>query len=105
MQQGRHDRAGSRGVRTAIGLGGAVGQSAVDIDGLGAVHLHHTHNTGVLGYGAVEEGLVVGAIVVVVTSTLRVLLAHTDDRQRLVLVSVLVHVVVVLAVGIGVGAV
>lgn len=105
MQQGRHHRATGRGVQTAIGLGGAVGQSAVDIDGLGAVLLHHTHNTGVLGHGAVEERLVVGAIVVVVASTLRVLLAHTDDRQRLVLVSVLVHVVIVVAVGVGVGAV
>lgn len=105
MQQGRHNRAGIRGSRFAIGAGGAVGQSAVNIDGLGSVHLDHTHYTRVLGHGAIEKRLVVGTIVVVVASTLRVFLAYTDDRQGLVLVIVLIHVLIVVTVGVGVGAV
>lgn len=108
--QDLRNRPGCRGGATRTrafigGGGGAIGQGTIDVDGLSAVHIDHTHQTGVLGHGAVEEGLVVGAVSVVVAATLGVLLAHTDNGERLVFVVLVIVVVVVVAVGVGIGAV
>lgn len=107
--QDHRDRSGCRGrggaTRASVVGSGAVGQGAVDVDGLSAVHIDHTHKTGVLRHGAVEERLVVGAVSVAVAATLGVLLAHTDNGERLILVVPVIVVIVVVAVGIGIGAV
>lgn len=59
-----------------------------------ALFVNHLHGAGVVGSSSVEERLVVGAIAVVVTATLGVLLAETDH----LVVSVLVVVIVVIVV-------
>lgn len=104
--QDHRDRTRCRGSTSAFVRGsGTISQGAIDVDGLSAVHIDHTHKTGVFGHGAVEEGLVVGAVIVVIAAARRVLLAHTDNGERLVLLSIVIVVVVVVTIGVGVGAV
>ena len=82
--------------------GRAIRQSPIDVNLLSPVDIQNLHVARVGRLRAIEQALVVGAVVVVITSTLRVLVTDTHDGQRLVLVRVFVRVMVVMAVGIGV---
>ena len=57
-----------------------VGQCAVDIDLLGAIGINHPNVAGVGWLRAVEDALVVGAVVVVITAARLVLLTHAHHR-------------------------
>lgn len=68
-----HDR-GRSPRRSPIVRSSPVGKSTVDINLLGTVHSHNAHVGGVLRRGAIEEGFVVGAVVVIIASALLTLL-------------------------------
>ena len=91
--------------RTALGSCSPIRQRAIHIDLLRAIDIHDLHVARIRRLRAVEQRVVVRAVVVVVAPTLRVLLADTHHGQRLVLVRVVVNVVVIVIVGVCIGAV
>lgn len=89
---------GGSGTGAAVVGGRAISQSPVDNDLLGAIDIGHPHHGRVARLSTVEQGLVVGAVVVIITAALLVLFTETDHGQRLVLVVGVIVIVVSMGV-------
>lgn len=94
MHKGHNHGRSPRRTRSPIIRSSSVGKSTVNINLLGTVDSHNAHVGSVLRLGAVEEGLVVGAVVVIIASALLFLLAQADHGDGVVVVAGVVDVVV-----------
>lgn len=96
--QNRDGERHSRGGCGCAGGGGVVGQRAVDKHSLCAVDFRHLQDGIVTRQafrsGTVDQRVEIGAVVVILAPTLRVLLAETGDGQGIVLVTGMVAVVI-----------
>lgn len=79
-----------------------IRQRSIDINLLRSVDIDDANVGAIPGLRAVEKTLIESAAIVVVASALHVLLANTNNRQRLFLVRVRVRVIVVVLIGISV---